>query len=113
VGQRAPVARSLNKCGCCTSNFVGHSRSWRNKFGGKPGKQPDEIMRDQDLAVAKFTRSDADCRDADGLGNPSSCVPGYDFEHYGKGAGFFDGMGILQQLLNLSLSSTFQFVTAL
>jgi len=60
-------------------------------------EQSEEVIEDQDLAVTVGTGPDSNCRNGqlfrDGLGQ----LGGNRFEHYGEGAGCFEGLGIIQQ----------------
>lgn len=70
---------------------------WFDKLRHKLIEQPEEIIEDQDLAVAVGTGPDSNGRNGDLFCDGLGQLGGNRFEHDREGAGCFKGFGIVQQ----------------
>src|SRR5947208_11129456 len=66
----------------CLADLIRHARLRRNKLRREPRKQPDQIVRHQNLALAMLARPDAVCRNRDCLCDLRCHLLNHVFEHY-------------------------------
>src|ERR1041385_7696432 len=94
------------------ADVVGDARLGPNEFRGEPREQSDEIVRDQDLAVAMRTGADADRGNCERFRNSARRFGSDNFEHDSEGAGLLPCNCIGKQRVGLRLSPAFYFVAA-
>ena len=56
---------SLDKRSRSAAYFLPHARFGRHKFWGKPWEQSNQVVSNENLAVAMLARADPDCWDMD------------------------------------------------
>ena len=83
-----------------------------DEFGGEPGEEADEIVGDEDLAVAVCAGADADGGNFEGSGNLLGDIGLDEFENYGEGACGFDGEGIGEEFGGVGWGLPFYLVSA-
>src|SRR5438093_1717293 len=99
------AACSFDKSACSTTYFFRNPRFRGHKLWGEPGKQPNQIVRDQDLSVAVIPRADPDRRYIDRISDMLRDLRKDNLQHYRKCTGIFYHAGIGQQRFDLRLGA--------
>src|SRR5262249_35909930 len=103
----------LDKRSCSAAYFLRHTRFGRHKFWGEPRKQSNQVVSDENLAVAMLARADSDCGDVDCIGDQSGDIGQDNLKHHGKCSGVFHRTGVGQQCFDLRWRAAFDSITAL
>src|SRR5438034_11470889 len=91
------AACSFDKSACSTTYFLSNPRLREHKLWGEPGKQPDQIVRDENLSIAMLARADPDRRDIDRISDLLRHLGDDNFQHHRECTGFFYCPGVGQQ----------------
>ena len=66
------------------ANLPGDVSLWLGEFRREPGKETDQIVSDENLPVATFTRANPDRRDLQRFGDLTRCLCRDDLQDDGK-----------------------------
>jgi len=80
-------------------DFAGNICGGFGEFGAEPGEEIDEVVEDEDLAVAVGTGTDADGGDVEGGGDDLGDFGHDAFEDDADGSGIFEDPGVVDQFL--------------
>src|SRR5688572_252725 len=93
-------------------DFVRHPGLGRNELRGEPREQTDQIVRDQDLAVAMRTRADPDRGNLESAGDLPRRLRAHDLQDDGKHAGPLHRLGIPQERFGFGLRPALYLIAA-